>query len=456
MEIIASIFYFIIVLGILVFVHELGHFIMARLSGMRVETFALGMGYRLFGWNKVNGFTFGKLDENIELGDNTDYRIAVFPIGGYCAISGMVDETLNKSAIAEAPKPYEFRAKGPFKKSITIVGGVLFNILLAIFIFAILTYQNGETTLTTTSISYVADSSIAQKIGLKADDKINSIDGIKINSWNNLLQQLPNKLGENRTINITRNNKDTILNINGKYLIDLISSNLPLGLEPKGIRTIIITVQPKSLAENAGLKADDTILSVNKTPIHSYTEFIYMMKKQKNKLINIEWKHKNEIISKNIQLDNNGVIGVQISQAYTGPTKKIDYNFIQSIGIGTKQTIETFNLIVTSIYQIIIGNLEFKKAIGGPVMIAQQATQFADRGFWSFLSFTAMLSISLALINILPLPALDGGHLVIIIVEAVIKREIPLKIKLGLQQIGMLILLGLMVYVIINDILKLM
>lgn len=456
MEIISAIFYFVIVLGILVFIHEFGHFIMARISGMRVETFSLGMGFRLFGWNKVNGFTFGNLDEKIDLGDHTDYRLAAFPIGGYCKISGMIDETLDTKAIAKPPQPYEFRAKGPFKKAITIVGGVLFNTLLAIVIFSILAFRNGETTFKTTTIGYVSDTSIAQRVGLLSGDKINAIDGKKLNSWNQLLLSLTENLGNDRKISITRNQIDTVITVNGKKLVDLISSNIPLGLEPDGLRTIIMSVQSNSLAEKAGIKSNDTIFSLDNTPIYSYTEFISEMQNRKNKLITLEWKHDKNTITKEIQLDNNGIIGVQIAQAYTGETIKTNYNILEAFVVGTKQTFETFRLIVSSIYQIIVGNLEFKKAIGGPIMIAQQATQFADRGFWSFLSFTAMLSISLALINILPLPALDGGHFLIIIIEAILRREISVKVKLVLQQIGLYLLMGLMIYVIINDILKLL
>ncbi len=457
MGVISSIFYFVVVLGILVFVHEFGHFLMARLSGMRVEVFALGMGFRLFGWNKVTGFTFGNLPENLELEDNTDYRVAAFPIGGYCKISGMIDETLDTEAIAQEPKEYEFRSKNAFKKAITISGGVLFNVILAIIIFAILAFNIGETTYKTNEIAYVAPNSIGETIGLKANDKVKKIDGVRIVTWNNLLEELAiENLGENKQVLVARNNIDTLINVNGKKLIDMIASNKAIGLEPKGLRTVIFAVQPNSLAEEAGIKNNDTIVAVNNTPIFSFHEFVDFMQANKGKEVSIEWKSNANTINRNIQLDASGIIGVQISQVYTGDILRTEFGVFEAIWKGTTQAFETLATILSSIKQIIVGNIEFKKAIGGPIMIAQQATQFADRGVLSFLSFTAMLSLSLALINILPLPALDGGHLIIIIVEAIMRREISVKVKLGIQQVGIFLLLGLMFYVIVNDVLKLM
>ena len=456
MEIISSVFYFVVVLGILVFVHEFGHFLMARLSGMRVEVFALGMGFRLFGWNKKNGFTFGNLPSDLDLDEHTDYRISAFPIGGYCKISGMVDESFDTQTVSQAPKPYEFRSKNAFKKSITIAGGVLFNILLAILLFSIITYKSGEVDFKTTKISFVAENSIGEKIGFLAGDEIKSINNTKVTTWGSFINLLAlDNLGENKKILLLRDGVETNINANGKEIIKMLSSNTPLGLEHEDSKTVILNVQAGSLAEGAGLKQNDTIISVNGIKIGSLQEFIAQLKSNKQKKISLEWNSNNSFHSKDIQLDASGTIGVQITQAYTGEILHKNFEISEALVAGTKQTFSTFSTIVSSIKQIIVGNIEFKKAIGGPVMIAQQASQFADRGFLSFMSFTAMLSVSLALINILPLPALDGGHIVIIIIEAIIRRELPLKIKLAIQQAGMFLLLGLMLYVIVNDILKL-
>ena len=152
MELFNSIFYFLIVIGVLVFIHEFGHFIAARLTGMRAEVFALGIGYRLFGYNKINGFTFGKLSDEVELGDNTDYRICAFPIGGYVKVAGMIDESMDKEFLSKEPMPYEYRAKPVWKRMIVITAGVIMNFLLAFLIFYFLTLIKGKTVTDTTKI----------------------------------------------------------------------------------------------------------------------------------------------------------------------------------------------------------------------------------------------------------------------------------------------------------------
>src|SRR5210317_2434977 len=132
MEFFNSLFYFIIVLGVLVFIHELGHFLAARLSGMRAEIFSIGMGKRLFGWNKITGFTTGNLPKEWDGGDNTDYRLSLLPIGGYVKISGMIDKGMNNDIIETEPKSYEFRSKGALKKAFVLSAGVIMNFLLAV------------------------------------------------------------------------------------------------------------------------------------------------------------------------------------------------------------------------------------------------------------------------------------------------------------------------------------
>jgi len=456
METIFSILYFIIVIGILVFVHEFGHFLMARLSGMRVEAFSLGMGFRLFGWNKKTGFTFGNLPENLELEGDTDYRIAAFPIGGYCKISGMVDESFDTEFAGKEPQEWEFRAKNPFKKALVISGGVIFNMLLAIGIFSFLIFQNGEYVYNTNKIGYVVENSIAKNIGLQAGDEVISINKQKPTDWSNLRQLLTvDNIGNDLNIIVKRNNEEKSLFFDEKDLVNVLSAQLPIGLQPVDMKTVIVNVLQNGLAIENGISENDTIVAVNFEPVISQEDFISKLKSHKNENITLTLSNENGISEKNFTLNDEGTIGVQISSVFTGETTLIKYNIFQAIIKGSVNTFEMFGSIIVSIKQIFIGNLEFKQAIGGPIMIAQQATQFAERGLYSFLTFTAMLSISLALLNILPFPALDGGHLLIIIIEAIIRREIPIKAKLVVQQIGLFVLIGLMIYVIFNDFQKL-
>ena len=190
MEIVNTVFYFLIVIGVLVFIHELGHYSAAKMLGIRAEVFAFGIGFRLFGYNVINGFTFGKLKEGIELGNNTDYRICAFPIGGYVKVAGMIDESLDKNFINTEPKPWEYRSKPVWKRMIVITAGVVMNILLAFAIFYALTLTKGKSLTDTTTVGYVSKNSIASEYGIKEGDKINTINGKKINYWDDVQNQI--------------------------------------------------------------------------------------------------------------------------------------------------------------------------------------------------------------------------------------------------------------------------
>jgi regulator of sigma E protease len=455
-SILNSIVAFVIALGILVFIHEFGHFVMARINGMRVNVFALGMGFRLFGWNKVNGFTFGTLPEDLDLQDHCDYRLSLLPIGGYCKIAGIVDESFDIEFSNNELQPWEYRAKKPFQQAMVDLGGVMFNTLLAIILFAIVIFNLGEHTFKTTTLGEVNVNSIGEFCGFEAGDSIISINNIAPTNWNELIEAMTiGNLGDNLNVKLNRNGNDTFLYVNGKELISKITSEIPLGLEPSELKVVVNCVFENGLAIENDIKPQDTIIAVNSELVCSRTALISILQANKNQNITLTTKNDAGITEKELMLNNDGTLGIGVSSVYTGEMITIDYNIFQSIRQGTIQTFKSFELIILSIKQIIIGNMSFKSAIGGPVMIAKQAATSAEKGILSFINFTAMLSVSLALINILPFPALDGGHLIIIIIEAIIRREIPIKVKLVVQQIGIGCLMLLMAYVIFNDILKL-
>ena len=450
-----SIIAFIVALGILILVHELGHFVMARINGMRVNVFALGMGFRLFGWNKISGFTFGSLPDDLDLQGHCDYRLSAFPIGGYCQTAGMIDESFDAEFAKTEPQPWEFRSKNSLQQAMVISGGVIFNALFAIILFSIVIFNVGERTLKTTTLGGVDSNSIGEFCGFRSGDKIISVNDINPINWNELIESVTiGNIGNNLNIKLKRNGNDTILNVNGKDLINKITSELPLGLEPAGEYIVVNFVLEDGLAAKNGIKENDTIVAVNSEHIYSHSGLVSKLQANKNENIIVSIKTDKGTTEKEFLLNETGTLGISV--APVADVDVINYNIFQSIWKGTIQTVETFELIVLSIKQIIVGNMSFKNAIGGPVMIAKQAATFAEKGILSFINFTAMLSVSLALINILPIPALDGGHLIIIIIEAIVRREIPIKAKLLIQQIGMVCLLALMAYAIFNDILRLM
>ncbi len=214
MEIVSTIFYFLIVIGVLVVIHEFGHFFAARMTGMRAEVFAFGMGYRLFGFNKITGFTFGKLSDDVELGDNTDYRICAFPIGGYVKIPGMIDESMDKGFLNSEPKPWEYRAKPVWKRMIVITAGVIMNIFLAFLIFYSLSIFKGKSLLDTTTIGYVAKGSTAAEFGINKGDKILRINNQPIQYWDDVQSALYiDNLGESIAIELLRNSQTVTVKI---------------------------------------------------------------------------------------------------------------------------------------------------------------------------------------------------------------------------------------------------
>ena len=183
------IFYFILTIGILVVVHEFGHFAAAKICKMRVDTFSIGFGKRLCGWNKITGFTFGELPKDFDGQGNTDYKLSLLPLGGYVKIAGMVDESFDTKFVDKKPEPYEFRAHSTFQKLFVITAGVLMNLTLAILIFWGINFSRGQLVRETTTVGLVPDSTLAYQAGLRTGDNIISVNGEKVSAWNEIMKR---------------------------------------------------------------------------------------------------------------------------------------------------------------------------------------------------------------------------------------------------------------------------
>ncbi len=448
------IIYFAITIGILVFIHEFGHFAAAKLSGMRAEVFAIGFGKRLFGWNRKTGFSFGELPKDFDGEGNTDYRLCLLPLGGYVKITGMVDESLDTNNLASEPQPYEFRAKPLWAKVFVITAGVLMNLLLAWFIFWGGNYFQGKPSTKTTTIGFVEENSKADSLGFKQGDKIISVNRNKVDNWEELRTEIfINTLGEDLTLKIERDNSIIELNIPRKNIPE--DETKGLFLIPEGVRPAIGEVMKDSPAEKAGFKANDIFLSVNDKPVFIPKDVSEIISSNKEKNIDITVLRDKDTVLISVTPDAEGKIGVALSASFTGEVEYITYGFFESFYYGWLDIVRMTNLTFNMLGKVFSGNVEFKKAFGGPIKIAQFAAKSADSGFSSFLYFLALLSLSLAILNIMPFPVLDGGHLVMILIEGIIKREIPIKIKLGIQKVGMALLLLLMAFILYNDILSL-
>lgn len=452
MELLNTLFYFLIVIGILVFVHEFGHFIAARLTGMRAEVFALGIGYRLFGYNKINGFTFGKLSDEIELNDKTDYRICAFPIGGYVKVAGMIDESMDKEFLNNEPQPWEYRAKPVWKRMIVITAGVIMNFLLAFVIFYCITLFKGSTKIDTTTIGYISQKGHAANSGLKQGDKIISINNAPVESWDDVDIKLNiENIGEALNIVVHRNGKDQLISIPKSSTAD--PTELKFGLYPEGMIPEVKSVVSDKPAQACGLQPGDVITYLNGIRITNAVQLSELIRENANKPIHLKWQRNSEEMSCNMTTALDSTIGISYA-AFSGQTKETKYNFISAFPQAWNDLYFGVEMLVKSISKIIKGDIPFKKAIGGPIKIAQISAQSAEGGIYTFLQFLALLSISLAVINILPFPALDGGHFMMLLYEGIARKPVPYKVQVILQNVGFALLLAFMMFVVYNDIIS--
>ncbi len=425
--------YFIITVGILVLVHEFGHFIAAKGFGMKVDTFSIGFPPRAFGK---------------KIGD-TDYCVSWIPLGGYVKIAGMVDESFDTGFLDKPPQPNEFRSKPMYQRIIVVSAGVIMNFLLAFLIFYGINLANGRSYLLTTTIGIVDTNSVAEKLGFEAGDKLIAINGEPVGNWQDIQKDL---LVENVASPLS-----VILNRGGQIKQIVVpkastKDDGQIGFYPDHMQAQIESVDPNMPAYKAGLKPGDIILSIDGNEVAANTQVSKYIRKDAGKFARLIISRSNEVKQVRVAPNSDSLIGIGVGAQYTGPIQRFDYDIISAIPVAASQTIDETGLLVKSIWMMITGKVSFTKSIGGPVKIAKLATQSAEMGIGVFLGFMALLSISLAVLNILPVPALDGGHLAFLVYESIFKKEVPTKIKLFAQQVGFALLLLFMAFVIYNDI----
>jgi len=445
---------FILLIGILVFVHELGHFLAARWTGMRANVFAIGMGPRLFGWNKRNGVTFGKLPEDFELGDDTDYRIAAFPIGGYVKISGMVDESMDTDYAKTEPQPYEFRSKNAWQKAFVISAGVIMNILLAIVVFTGLNWLAPKELQSTSTVGPLDTTGAAFEAGLRPGDSIVTVNGRGIATFDEIDRIIYNDSADSDiTLNVIRNGTPQQFTIRRMDIPAFSNDNRTSIIPLPAYTSVKINGTAEGMpAAAAGFQPNDSIIAVDGQPIQAPFQFSSYLSLHKNQEVAVTIGRGAEVIEKRVKSDTGGKIGVILGTTYNGPKQIRTMGFGQAFSQSISQVQNVVGNIFGMIGKLFSGQARLKDSVGGPVAIADFAKEAFTLGADKFLYLLALLSISLAVMNILPVPALDGGHLVFIIVEAIIRREVPLKVRMVFQQAGFVLLLIFMAYVIFNDI----
>ena len=381
-------------LGILILIHELGHFLAARAVGIRVERFSIGLPPRMLSFhNKFDGFWIKffipwflqrRLNaETIEYriprkkpqASDTEYSLSWTPFGGYVKMAGMIDESLDTEVKG---KPWEFTSKKRWQQLLAISGGVIMNTLLAWLIFSVLVLAQGiDEPLEGTGVGSLVSTPDrvqfpAELVGIQEGDYIRSVDGRTVTTWDDMTAIVQERAGETIAISWERN---------GRLLQDSLTIVAEVLPTPEGTQTV-------------------------------------------------------------------GMIGVGRM------TRNIQPGFFQSFGYGAQSTYMFGTLMARSLWTMIRGQASMDQ-VGGPIAIAKMAGEMARRGWADIFFFMAVISINLAFINILPIPGLDGGHFIIIALEGIVRRPLPLKVKLFIQQVGILFLLGLIIFITVNDIARL-
>jgi regulator of sigma E protease len=438
MGVITTIFYFLVTIGILVFIHELGHFLAAKLCGMRVERFSIGFPPRLV---------------SKKIGE-TEYTIALIPLGGYVKISGMIDESMDTEFKDKPPQPWEYRAKPLYQRMFVISAGVIMNAALAVLIFWGINFTQGKYVEDTTEIGYVVPETPAYEAGLQPGDRILSINNRQIEHWGDITRIVnAEALGRGLNFVVERDGSRESLALPAERNISSPAQNF--GLVQTHTRAVVTFVESGYPAEEIGMEAGDRFLTINGEEITNEQQVISLISAHPGTEIHIEWTRNGDVLAGIAVPTDDGRIGIGIGREYTGPVGHIQYSLFSALPAGVRDMFEMLGLLLRSLWLMITGTLSFSENVGGPIMIANLATQTAEAGIVSFLSFLGLLSITLAFINILPFPVLDGGHLIYLLYEMIFRREVPAKIQIALQQVGFVLILALMAFVIYNDIMRL-
>ena len=427
----------IVALSILVTVHEWGHFIAARAFGIRVEKFYLffdAWGVKLF---------------SVKKGD-TEYGIGWLPLGGYVKISGMIDESLDTEQLKQAPQPWEFRSKPAWQRLIVMIGGVVMNVVLGVIIFAMMTFVNGEKQTKIESVSNgVVASELAQSAGFKTGDKLLAVNGKPILHFEDALN--PEYIFEKGTVyTVERNGTRMDVKLPDDFLSKLTTETKSDFLLPRQ-HFYIAEVIAGSPSSQAGLKANDVIIAVDSQPITYFDEFQYLLSLKKDRRTTFTVKRGAETLHLTVNVDSNGKLGFK-SGTNDFTYDVVKYSFLASIPRGISKAMDIISLQLTNWKHIFTGDISFSKSVSGPIGIA---TVFGPKWDWNnFWVLTGLISLGLAFMNILPIPALDGGHVILLSVEAITRKRLSDKAMERTQMVGMVILLALMAFVIVNDIIK--
>ncbi|MBU2914068.1 RIP metalloprotease RseP [Reichenbachiella agariperforans] len=424
-------------LSILVGLHELGHLLAAKAFGMRVEKYSIGFP------PKIWGFQYGE----------TEYSFGAIPLGGFVKISGMIDESLDTASMSAEPEPWEFRAKPAWQRLIVMMGGIIVNVITGVFIFIVITYNSGESYLTKDVLNQngIAAYELGQEIGFKNGDKVLKVNGQDYSRF----QELINNdviLKENSSYTVQRGDSVFTLTLPNGFLNKYADKKKYDGqfisyLKPFEIKQVMAG----SAAADAGLQEGDRFISIEGKSANYFSDFKSILDANKEKEVTAVIQSKTgQTREAKLQIGEDGTLGfypeILLDFAHQ------EYTFGESVNKGSQQAFNVVWVNIKAFGKIFRGEVSASKSLSGPIGIAQM---FGGQWIWSkFWYLTGLLSMVLAFMNFLPIPALDGGHVVFLTYEIVSGQKPSDKFLEGAQKVGMVLLLGLMVFAIFNDLFK--
>lgn len=431
-------------LSFLVAVHEFGHLIAAKYFGMRVEQFSVGFPPKLWSFKK----------------GETEYALSAIPLGGYVKISGMIDESLDSEAMKQPPQPWEFRSKPAWQRLIVMLGGIFVNVVVGILIFIGITYAFGDTYLLKDVINENGGFQVGQvgeSIGLRTGDKIVKINGEDYKYLEDLIRP-ETLLGTNAYYTVERDGKLIDIPIPGDFIQQFNKKETARNFILFRFPPVVSSTVPGSAADRMGLKKGDRIIEMNGTRIEYHDEISTFLKSNDSNTLTVKVERDGQVLTFTEPLNDEETLGIysdtQASKDFFKKAEhRITYGFVESIPLGVERAFTTLAVQIKAFGKIISGALSAKESLSGPIGIMQA---FGVTWDWErFWSLTGVLSLVLAFMNLLPIPALDGGHVMFLSYEMISRRKPSDKFLETAQKVGMVFLLGLMVFIFANDIIKL-
>ena len=437
-------------LSILIVVHEGGHFLAARMFKIKVEKFYLFFDF-LFPLANVMNFSLIKFKKG-----DTEYGVGWFPLGGYVKIAGMVDESMDKEQMKTEPQPWEFRTKPAWQRLIVMLGGIIVNVIVGMMIFIGMTWILGDTYIpmkTVNEMGGIQALEIGEKIGLKTGDRIIKINGKEINDFAELTKP-DNLLSENSNYTVIRDGQEIQVAIPTNFIENFNTKEAFAEFVAPRVLPIIEVIAPNTVADKTGLKKGDKVIEVYNTPVQFNDEVNALVKGSTRDSIWLKVMRGSEIVTISSPFLNNEK---RIGYAAIGLPKEnlaiINYSFSESLLIGPARAFGVITTQLKAFKKLFTGKLSVRNSLSGPIGIGQ-----AFGGVWDWQNFwrlTGLLSMVLAFMNLLPIPALDGGYVVFLLYEMITGKEPSEKFFDTALKIGFAIIMVLMVFVFYNDISKL-